>query len=93
MSGVQAIQRSLSIYLEGLAVCLFVLSTKENKFAQTFQEGKNLGMFTKGGNNKFLTIINQGEIKLEFIYDMNKSWGSQISRCLLNKRPYLSFVR
>ena len=40
MSGVQAIQRSLSIYLEGLAVCLFVLSTKENKFAQTFQEEK-----------------------------------------------------
>lgn len=69
---------------------LFVLSTKENKFAQTFQEGKNLRTFTKGGNNKFSTIINQGEIKLELIYDMNKSWGSHISRRLLNKRPCLS---
>lgn len=72
---------------------LFVLSTKENKFAQTFQEGKNLRTFTKGGNNKFSTIINQGEIKLELIYDMNKSWGSHISRHLLNKRSCLSFVR
>jgi len=92
MSGVQAIQRSL----EGLAVCsssLCYLLKKTNLLSRTFQEGKNLRTFTKGGNNKFSTIINQGEVKLELIYDMNKSWGSHISRPLLNKQPCLSFVR
>lgn len=88
MGGVQAIQQ----LLEGLVVCSSSLCylLKRTNLLRLSKKEKISERLQKEEITSFSTIINQGEIKLELIYDMNKSWGSHISRRLLNKRPCLS---